>query len=235
MPDEEKVHVRFGFVELLFALTAAEIAVQFADLVSKVEAVAVGLPAYAHLTLAFILVATSWVGWSRSIAPGAKRDVQAVFSADFIVLLIDVLLVIFYFIVVKGVDQIIKNTDGSVAVVASANNECLWIAVIFAGYFLWDVMTKAVIGTDNNKRIVLGFRILEMSFWSRGWISAACLVLAIIAWYFLKDLSGPTQVIVADLALLALVLLFRALKQRAHIWSLTLVLCFAVAVISVAP
>jgi len=53
---------RFIFVQLLFSLTAAEIARQIADLVLRGRSPWDDLPAYAHLALATAIVATSWVG-----------------------------------------------------------------------------------------------------------------------------------------------------------------------------
>ena len=224
MANEKKPELRFAFVELLFALTAAEIAIQFAELYSKVRFGLIGAPAYAHLTLALILVSASWVGWSMSTAPGARRDVYSIFSADFIVLLIDVLLVIFYFIVVKGVDPVTEGEDGQMTIIASAANESLWIATIFGGYFLWDVMTKAVIsarhGSERQHRFLS--RLLGKAFWARGWVSTTCLAVAIVIWLVVRDVTTPTYVLLSDLALLALVLLFRALKQGAHAWSVSL-------------
>jgi hypothetical protein len=39
------------------------------------------LPAYSHLLLATTVVAASWVGWSVSLAPGARQDVCGVFQS----------------------------------------------------------------------------------------------------------------------------------------------------------
>lgn len=232
MSEQHKPEVRFAFVELLFALTAAEIAVQISDVHSKAGISAIAAPAYVHLLLALILVAASWVGWSVSKAPGATKDVKEVFSADFVVLLIDVLLVIFYFIVVKGVDQVIVNVDKSLTVVASASHEAVWIAVIFGGYFLWDVLTKAIIGDDKAGGItVILHRLCGHAFWDRGWVSTACLALSLITWYVVRGLVSPGFVILSDFALLTLVLLFRALKQPAKGWRNLLVIALSLSLI----
>jgi hypothetical protein len=136
---------RFIFVQLLFSLTAAEIARQIADFVLYDRSVWDDLPAYAHLALATAIVATSWVGWSASTAslrPGLR--VVRVFGWPFVVLLIDVGLVILYFILVRGV-EVPKENQGSFMLTPSARNESLTVAAIFLGYLLWDFLTKAVV------------------------------------------------------------------------------------------
>lgn len=102
--NERRPELRFGFVEMLFALTVAEIAIQLGELFTSDLVFWEAPTPYAHLSLALILVAASWVGWATSRAEGAKRDVKKIFSWEFVVLLIDVVLVVSYFILVKGVD-----------------------------------------------------------------------------------------------------------------------------------
>ena len=80
---------RFIFVQLLFSLTAAEIARAAAELTLHDGKWASLLPAYGHLLLATTVVATSWVGWSVSEA-SLRLKVGSVFSWPFVVLLTDV-------------------------------------------------------------------------------------------------------------------------------------------------
>ena len=110
---------RFIFVQLLFSLTAAEIARAAAELTLHDGEWASLLPAYGHLVLATTVVATSWVGWSVSEA-SLRLKVGSVFSWPFVVLLTDVALVIFYFILVRGAEIPRANAD----VQPSARNEC---------------------------------------------------------------------------------------------------------------
>jgi hypothetical protein len=201
--------VRFAFVEMLFALTMAEIGVQTADLVTRGPGIQNALPAYAHLLLALTLVATSWVGWTWSLAPGNVRDVRYVFSWEFVVLLLDVLLVIAYFIIVKGVD-IQRPSDARVVIEPSAGNETLWVMIVFAGYSTWDFLTKAIMSAPDADS---GAR-----FWPRGSISLGCLIIAWATWYFLGKTTNPTGVVLVDAALLSLVLCYRAMKQGHWRW-----------------
>src|SRR5437764_275970 len=89
---------------MLFALTMGELAREAAGLI-EVASLRVAPSSYSHLVLAFILITASWVGWSSSLAPGNRLRVVSIFSWSFAVLVLDVLLVICYFIIVKGVEK----------------------------------------------------------------------------------------------------------------------------------
>lgn len=101
MPAGPKL--RHEFVGMMFAVTIGEVGLQAAALV-KVGHPWHFLPAYSHLLLATVVIAASFVGWSLSPAPGAQEDVRNVLHPEFLVLLLDVFLVIVYFILVRSVD-----------------------------------------------------------------------------------------------------------------------------------
>jgi hypothetical protein len=201
---------RFIFVQLLFSLTAAEIARQGAELTHQGRGVLETMPAYSHLVLALIVVASSWVGWSMSKA-SLRLNATSVFSWPFVALLADVLLVIFYFVLVRGA-EIPKIGD---PLRPSARIECEMIAAIFVGYFHWDVLTKAVV-LDADSGASKGFlkRMVGRAFWKRGVSSFFCMLLGIASWYFLRTVSSWSGVILVDVSLFSLVLLFRALKEE---------------------
>ncbi len=214
--------LRFVFVQMLFALTMGEIARQIAALVAQ-AGICDATSSYTHLILATFLVATSWVGWTRSEA-SKKLRVEDVFSWPFVVLLLDVFLVICYFIVVKGAEM--PNSTGDVT--PSAENEAFWVLIVFVGYLLWDFLTKAVIidpptsssstpvkgSPPSSGRPTLRQRFFGRRFWERGWISLVCTTLALLAWLLLRSASTLQSVVLVDITLLSLVLLFRALKQE---------------------
>jgi hypothetical protein len=231
--DEVEPRLRFGFVEMLFALTAAEIAIQASDLVKYLGIDTAVLPAYTHLLVATTLVTTSWVGWLKSKAPGNRLDVEAVFSWPFVVLLLDVFLVVCYFIVVRGLDA--KGSGDSIVRAApSAANETFWLMVVFAGYFLWDVLTKALIGYADEQQKTLLQRLQSRRFWKRAWVSAACLLVSIVMWQLMRGFTRTWSVVAADGALIAVILLFRALKQNSRKWTAgTLVLAVAGTVVGI--
>src|SRR4051812_7548266 len=95
--------VRHEFVGMMFAVTIGEVGLQVASLV-QAKHYAHFLPFYSHLLLAIIVITSSWVGWSLSQAPGNRRDVDGVFTWGFWTLLLDVFLVITYFIMVRTVE-----------------------------------------------------------------------------------------------------------------------------------
>jgi hypothetical protein len=210
--------LRFIFVQLLFSLTAAEIAREAAELTLHDGGWRDLLPAYVHLLLATAVVSTSWVGWSVSeVSRGLKVD--SVFKWPFFVLLTDVALVILYFILVRSAEV----PRGSAATSPSALTECDMIALIFVGYFVWDVLTKAVIRYEKLEAPTTFLqRFFGTTMWARGWMSCLSMFLGLIAWYFLRDVAGCYPVMLVDSALICLVLAFRALKDKARLWRLAI-------------
>lgn len=195
--------LRHEFVGMMFAVAIGEVGVQTAILVQAGNWVHF-LPAYSHLLLTAILIAASWVGWTLSPSPGAREDVRSVFHLGFLVLLLDVFLVVVYFILAKTVDI---SGERGVKLNASAKPEAVWILVIFGTYLVWDVITKVVIYFMEGRQ---GPWLRK--FGSRMIPTLACLVLA-YAFKPLFERADPPHVLTADLALISLVLLFRALKD----------------------
>jgi hypothetical protein len=198
--------LRHEFVGMMFALAIGEVGVQTAVLVQAHNVVHF-LPAYSHLFLATVVIAASWVGWTLSPAPGARQDVRSIFTRDFLVLLVDVFLVVVYFILVKTVDF---TGDRAIQLKASARPETLWILVIFGTYCFWDVLTKVL------DYLAKGHRRESFKEWFKKYgIRMFPTVICFLALIFTKplfDRADPPHVLTADLALLFLVLLFRALK-----------------------
>lgn len=199
--------LRFTFVAMLFALTIGEIAIRFAQL--AVDPRVRYYPAYAHLILAGFIVVTSWVGWAQSKAPGNVKAVSQIFSLEFIVLLIDVSLVFCYFIIVKGAEM----PDPKSGMKASASNETFWIMVVFIGYLLWDIWTKAVIKPQSDSSFMS--RLRSSYFRRNSTITLVCLGLAIVIWLIARSrgVLSNAGVILVDIVLFALVLGFRLSKQ----------------------
>jgi len=213
---DPQVKLRFEFVELLFALATAEIALQFGELAALHVSPLDAPTSYLHLILAGALVAASWVGWSSSRAPGNRVRITGVFSWAFVVLVIDVTLVIAYFIIVRGVEKATKTAAGVVSVEPSAEKETFWVMAVFLIYVVWDFFTKAVIAIPES-RITFWRRLSGRTFWERGWISVTCGAAAVVTWMCLHAVKGVARVVAADIALLSLVLLFRALKEKAWV------------------
>jgi len=194
--------LRHEFVGMMFAVAIGEVGVQTAALVQAGHWVHF-LPAYSHLFLTAIVIAASWVGWTLSPSPGAREDVRSVFHWGFLVLLLDVFLVVIYFILAKTVD--IEEARGR-ALAASAHPETFWILVIFGTYLIWDIVTKVIIYLVE-KRTELWFR----SYGARMLPTIVCFGLLWAVRPVLES-ADATHVLTADLSLVSLVLLFRALK-----------------------
>jgi hypothetical protein len=199
--------LRHEFVGMMFAITIGEVGLQAAALAQGGH-VPHFLPALSHLILATVVVATSWVGWSGSIAPGARQDVHKVFQWAFLVLLLDVSLVITYFILVRTVEV---GKDQASTHIDPASTVAFWILVIFLLYFAWDCLTKIIMYLQKPEGM------WTRNYGSRMIPTVVCLVLAWIARSHVEHADLP-HYLTADFALLSLVLLFRALKDFVSAW-----------------
>ena len=213
LPSKPEPKLRHEFVGMMFAITIGEVGLQAAALVQAGHA-AHFLPAYTHLFLATVVVATSWVGWSLSAAPGARRDVQGVFQGEFFVLLLDVFLVIVYFILVRTIDF---GKEATPPRIEPASTVAYLILVIFSLYLVWDILTKVIISWrdregskkkfpehfDRSWRRLVGLRMLP---------TAVCCTLAWLVWRLVQTADRP-HYLTADFSLFWLVVLFRALKE----------------------
>jgi dipeptide/tripeptide permease len=219
--SESGPRLKHEFVGMMFAIAIGEIGLQTAALV-QAGPVTHFLPAYSHLIVATVLVAASWVGWSLSPSPGARADVKAVFQWGFLVLLVDVSLVICYFIAVRTVDfnNEKKHIDPS-------SKLAFWLFVIFGVYLFWDFVTKVITplseyrrsNNENHKNRGESSGSLSLKLWFQKYgirivPTMICLGVAVSLWRMLTNIDA-SQMVAADIALLFLILLFRALKDLA--------------------
>jgi hypothetical protein len=219
---ESLVKLRFDFVELLFALATAEVAIQIGLLASVHRTLLDAPTAYSHLILALVLIATSWVGWSRSSSAGNRLPLENVFTLAFVVLMLDVALVVIYFILVRGVELPAATApSGAMILTPSAGHETFWVMMTFVVYVVWDFVTKAVARDENARPQPSLWGRVKGPFWKRGRISIACAAIAFAAWVFLRGVTSVSAVLATDVGLLSLDLFFRAWKQGHTGWSLT--------------
>jgi hypothetical protein len=199
---ESEPKLRHEFVGMMFAVAIGEVGLQTASLIQAGNVLHF-LPAYFHLFLAACLIATSWVGWTLSQSPGARADVQNVFEWEFLLLMLDVLLVVVYFIIVKAVDL---KGEKTVELNASAKPEALGVLAVFCLYLLWDVISKGPLYYSRK----------SSEPWARYGVrigpTLICCALAFVTRRLVQD-ADPPHVLTADFALVSLVFFFRALKD----------------------
>lgn len=204
--------LRHEFIGMMFAVAIGEVGLQVAELV---RAGVYNVSACTHIVLATLVIATSWVGWTLSVAPGARKDVEKIFQWEFLVLLLDVVLVILYFILARSVHFEKEETKPAIASAHAIVWTLFWIFLL---YFFWDVLTKIIIfGRDVKKE--------EGKKWhqyilSRSWgkqyglrmvPTLICLALILVGIRLLRGVDLPS--VGFDIAFIALVLFFRALKE----------------------
>jgi len=215
----EELRIRHQFVGMLFALTIGQIAIYYYELTSIPDFGGRRFAALAHLVLCTLLVMASWVGWSRSSAPGTRQHVEGVFSWPFIVLILDVLLVVLYFIIVRKVEIGNSLLGGSYLGRPSAREEAFWMIWVFVVYALWDIVADVIVVICSAGRSSSGVELfraptrLSGLIAKRSFASFVCLFLALVAYYTTANhVRGVWAVVLTDLALIVLVFLFRALK-----------------------
>ncbi|QDV24366.1 hypothetical protein [Aureliella helgolandensis] len=205
---ESDNELHFSFVELLFSLAVAEIALRFADVVDNagpkfLEAEC--WPAYCHLLLALLLITTSWIGWGKASRARRNIHLSSVYSPDFAELMIDVFLVVVYFVLVRKTETV----DADLNVNLSMRPEAVCLAAVFILYFMWDFISKFPLrmsrdGTPYGWKPIL----------TRGKTSLTCALLALIAAVYSWHVATSVyQVIAFDLSAMGLIILFRELKE----------------------
>jgi hypothetical protein len=202
--------LREAFVEMLFALAVAQIAINAAVGVAMSVDVSQKLPGFAHLLLALLLIACSWMGWRQSRSPGMKERITSVFGLTFLGLLLDVLLVVLYFIVVQAGEIKLGNAAPDPP---SALPEAKGLLVVFGVYAAWDliadVFSKDCIPKGSMCfRIGKGFRVAIVSTFA----SIICFGLILLVRLFAREATSVLEVIAFDIALGAIILLFRSAK-----------------------
>jgi hypothetical protein len=216
---ENKHNLRFEFVGMLFALAIGQVAIECGDIVMKDLIGWQYLYIYVHLLLATVIIATSWVGWQSSHSFGNTRLISSNFSSQFVILLVDIFLVICYFIIVRGAEEYYKGPTGRQKD-PDGRNQTLWTLIIFATYFLWDVLTKLFIpfyqekpDDDGTKTYIKQTRADFTTFWSRARYTLICLALAIFAYFDMGGERSGGKIICLDLYLIFVFVLFRGLKE----------------------
>lgn len=174
-----------------------------------------------HATLGFLVVSVSWVGWSKSEAAGHREDINGFVSWSFLLLLLEVLLVTFYFGVASSIELEGEGANVHVSLSPSAVPESLLLALVFTLYFIWDLIAdvfKSPIAETledcGGKRPSFALQMVTGSI-TYGSSSLLCIVLCLIVYYVSMPIgfASPKAAVAGDLALIFVVFLFRSLKS----------------------
>jgi hypothetical protein len=193
--------------------------------------------AASHLTLALLVIATSWIGWSKSSS--ATRGVDGFFDWDFPAWVVDVLLVILYFSLVCSVEVKGSFDDRKYVFEApSVRPEAWWVLWLMIMYGVWDFLTKCVpskamrkVGDKKKKssgahqnwfrRAVAWFVRSMKHFVACEFASLVSIGVALAIWFCVipsvqsstSPSCNPLEALAVDFALMALVVLFRIMKS----------------------
>jgi hypothetical protein len=203
--------LRYAFVEMLFALAISQVAISVADLTLVTGTFDKTCAAWAHLGLSLIVIGASWVGWRLSQSPGMKAQIGSIFSRRAFGLLLDVILVILYFVLARSVE--LKQDNGVTTLTpASASVDARWVAAIFCVYVVWDlfadVFSPGSLTETGWKGVWQAVRVACASTAA----SAVCVGLSLAVMTLSTNVTEPTRVALFDGGLISIVLLFRALK-----------------------
>lgn len=216
-PAASEDSLRFAFVEMLFALAVGQVAIHAADVVGIDAPLPEKMPAFAHLGVGLVLIAASWVGWRQSVSPGMKESkVEYLFSLPFLGLLLDVLLVIIYFIIVRNV-ELEQKAGNPILTPGTAVPESFWLCIVFGVYAFWDLVTD-VISPDcipprgsHIRWLWRGWKALRAMLVS-AFASGLCVLLSYLVYVAAAGSKEGRAAVLFDGALICVILLFRLLK-----------------------
>lgn len=208
--------VRIEFVGMLFALAIGQVAIEFIKVIESSSPWSLGYYSISHLVLSTSIICLSWVGWQSSKSLGNLLNIHSLFSVPFLILLLDVLLVIFYYAIANGNEKLME--DGINFSPPDAGNETKWVMWIFIVYLVWDFFTKVLVvrfreieGKTNTYGRYLKFSLRDIK---RVIITLICLGVSVYMFIVYKgDNLNGLQVLVIDINLLLIFVAFRGFKQ----------------------
>src|SRR5690606_1738317 len=121
---------------MAFALVVGRVGVEFGEFFSYGFRIGDHPYVFSQLVLGTYITASSWVGWQKaSSSVNFGETHTTVFGKGFLLLLIDLLLVVCYFIVVRSTEKPWIDPGWKV----SLEPEIVWCGIIFSCYALWDI------------------------------------------------------------------------------------------------
>lgn len=230
--------LRRTFIAMLFALVAATIAQQIAELLFVVtggwdvassptkmwENLLSGngllFASLSHSFLALLLVSMSWVMWSKSQAAGHKTEISNIFSKEFVILLIEVFLVVLYFAIAKTMEQNFTEYSKNKSIpayvgTASARPEALQMMWVFGVYFVWDVIVDVLYSPRAPSTVHVHGRLSSFAqgIFTYCSVSLFCVFAAWLVSRAAPSAGAPYEALWGDIALVSLLLFFALGKQ----------------------
>jgi len=230
------------FVGMLFALAVAQAAILYGDLFKiiayewdynmtisgfvdriTIESNLLIAPA-SHLFLGIVLVAQSWLGWSKSGEGKTQVDNQNLYGLPFLVLIIEVILVVLYFILINSVEINYGNFQSTAKLsdaiqYPSAAPEATVLFLIFGVYVLWDIFFDVILNPIVPEHMPIKERpnISKIVTFTTGtithsFVSVICVIIAFYIQVRTNAVSTPNSAIFGDVALIALLFFFRFTK-----------------------
>ncbi|WP_431293407.1 hypothetical protein [Pedobacter sp. P26] len=207
-------NLRQIFVQMLFALAVGQVALKCGELINLkgsnniLGSVQEYHYVYSHLLLCVVILTTSWVGWQISQSVGNTGKINSIFSLQYIILLVDIFLVLSYFVIVRGAEI---DFGSHTIKEASIFPEATWSMIIFSTYIFWDFITKGItisyqIRKDGTYKRARKFTFGPFFF--RTWQTIVCLALTMFINYNTEP-STPIKVTMLDLCLIMIFLIFR--------------------------
>src|SRR5690606_10325630 len=121
-------------------------------------------------------------------------------------LLVDLFLVVCYFIIVKSVEKPYEDDFQSTV---TANPEIFWSLIIFGAYIVWDILTKWF--DFDSKTFHFAFHFKEYA--GRLYQAPLCFLILIVIDLTISETHDQKTVILADICLILVFILFRGLKE----------------------
>lgn len=217
-PETPSALVHLTFVEFLFSLAAAEIAMRFATVFDtgadwwSWNFLALNM----HLFMSLVLIAASYLGWQKSeISHRDTSRISSLISWEFLELLLDVILVTIYFILVHlseiPILQTTAQPESIPTIAVSLIPEAVCVPFVFVLYLIWDVISKLPSRIDRKTGKPFG----PGKLFRRGRISFIVATMSVtMSAIFWNRAATAQDVIAFDLAVIGLVVLFRELKEH---------------------
>lgn len=200
--------LRFEFIGMAFALAIAQVGIEIGDFYSHGKSLREFPYVLSHLSCGTYIIASSWVGWNKSKSKGNLEEINNTFGRPFILLLLDLFLVICYFIMVKGVEKPYGQNSLSI----SASFEVIWAIIIMSTYGIWDIFTKLIDFNSANFQLRFQWKI----YFQRAYQAFICLVLLglIFLSINIEDEISKSNVVLIDIYLILVFVLFRGMKEK---------------------